>query len=60
VQKCKIKWFLFGADPLFFCQNAQKKALFFCQYVFWRAAAAALGLAGEELTLIFETALFWG
>jgi hypothetical protein len=47
-----------GPKPLFSCQNAQKMALFCCQYVFWRVVRARLGVDGEQLTEFIEITLF--
>jgi hypothetical protein len=46
VEKRKIISFSYGPKPVFSCQNAQKKALSYCQYVFLGVVQAGSGLDG--------------
>jgi hypothetical protein len=46
VKKRKKIIFSNEANPLFSCQNAQKKAILCCQYVFAREVQARLGVDG--------------
>jgi hypothetical protein len=50
--------FSYEANPLFCCQNAQKRALFGCQYVFSRTSHAELGVDSAQLTEFSEITHF--
>jgi hypothetical protein len=58
VKKRKKIIFSNGPKPLFSCQNAEKTALFYCQYVFWRVVQARLGVDDESLAEFLGNVLF--